>query len=75
MHSRFLEIAITAGLNDAFQRVDRWGYWPTLSVRYFYPDVLRPLRDDPRYQELLREVDRSWGLDPGGGEQSPKEIP
>ncbi len=51
---------------DAFQRVDRWSDWPTLSVRYFYPDVWGPLRDDPRYRELLREVDDSWELEPGG---------
>ncbi len=51
---------------DAFQRVDRWSDWPTLSVRYFYPDVWGPLQDDPRYEELVREVDRAWGLEPGG---------
>jgi tetratricopeptide (TPR) repeat protein len=50
---------------DAFQRVDRWSDWPTLSVRYFYPDVWGPVQDDPRYEELVREVDRTWGLEPG----------
>jgi len=51
---------------DAFQRVSRWSEWPTLSVHHFYEDVLRPLQDDPRYEGLVSEVDRSWGLAPGG---------
>ncbi len=50
---------------DAFQRVSRWSHWPTLSVHHFYKDVLGPLQDDPRYEELVSEVDRSWGLEPG----------
>lgn len=52
---------------DAFAKVPTWDSFSTEHFRYFFPDVLRPLRDDPRYQELLREVDRSWGLEPGGG--------
>jgi len=48
---------------EAFERVE----WPSFSfateqLRYFYPDVLGPIRDDPRYPGLLSEVDRSWGL-------------
>jgi tetratricopeptide (TPR) repeat protein len=50
---------------DAFESVDNWSAWPAVSVRYLYRDVLGPLRDDPRYQELVREVDRTWGLEPG----------
>ena len=50
---------------DAFQRVGRWSAWPTLSIHHFYKDVLRPLQDDPRYEGLVSEVDRSWGLEPG----------
>ena len=48
---------------DAFRRVERWGdYWPTLAVRYYYRDVWSALRGDPRYEDLLHNVDRSWGL-------------
>jgi len=51
---------------DAFARVSIWSSYMTEDFRYFFPDVLGPLRDDPRYQERLREVNRIWGLDPGG---------
>jgi len=51
----------------AFGKVDRWNYWPTLSVRYFFPHVLGPLREDLRFDQLLGEVNRSWGLNPDGG--------
>lgn len=47
----------------AFDRVGEWhDYWPTLAVRYFYPQVWEPLLEDPRYREILDSVDRSWGL-------------
>lgn len=46
---------------DAIARIDRWEYWPTFAVRYFFPEVLDPLRADPRYEAILRGVDRSWG--------------
>ncbi len=46
----------------AFQEVDRWEAWPLLAARYLYPEILGPLRDDPRYDQLLRDMDRSWGM-------------
>ena len=49
---------------EAFGRIDRWDYWPTLSARYFFPHVLGPLREDPRFDHLLSELNRSWGLNP-----------
>lgn len=48
---------------DAFREIDRWGDWPTLVVRHLFEETLRDLREDPRYPELLRRLDRSWGLD------------
>jgi len=50
---------------EAFQRVGRWSDWPTLSVRHLYKDVWDRLGDDPRYEEIVREVERSRGLEPG----------
>jgi len=56
---------------DAFRRVEGWSRspllgWPNVSLRYLYPGVLEPLREDPRYRELIQEINRSWGLDPDG---------
>lgn len=56
---------------DAFERVEGWGRsailaWPNRSLRYHYPDVLDPLREDPRYGTLLSRLNRAWGLGPDG---------
>lgn len=54
---------------DAFGRVERWDTdadWPILAARYLYPDPLDRLRDDPRYREMIRGLNRDWGLPPDG---------
>lgn len=51
---------------DVFNRVGDWGSFETEHLRYFFPDVLGPLREDPRSDELLRTVNKSWGLHPDG---------
>ncbi len=50
---------------DAIAGIERWEYWPTFAVHYFFPRVLTPLRSDPRYTDILQRVHRSWGGDPG----------
>ncbi len=47
---------------SAFREARTLGDWPTLAVRYLYPDVWRRVDDDPRYDELVATADRSWGL-------------
>lgn len=56
---------------DAFRRIEGWARspllgWPNVSLRYLYPGMLGPLREDARYGELIREINRSWGLAPDG---------
>jgi TolB-like protein/tetratricopeptide (TPR) repeat protein len=43
-----------------FSATTDWDYWPALFVHHFFPDVLGPLRSDPRWQEILRNVARDW---------------
>ena len=43
-----------------FGRVQRWESPATELIRYCFPEVLGSLRRDPRYEELLRDVDRGW---------------
>lgn len=44
--------------------IDEWEYWPTLAMRYFFPDVFNPLREAPEYQQILIDIDQSWGNSP-----------
>lgn len=75
--SRFYPGLVYAALGDreraleAFEQVEAWSKspllaWPTLSLRYLFSDVLSPMRGDPRYQELIRQVDLAWGLESDG---------
>lgn len=45
----------------AFGRVRDWRSFSTENFRYFFPDVLGPLRQDERYRRILRDIDSRWG--------------
>lgn len=53
---------VKAGLGKACQAmeifvdIEEWGYWPALAVHFLYPDVLDPLRDDPRFDKLIGQA-------------------
>ena len=50
---------------DKFESIENWtadADWPVLSARYLFPTVLDPLRSDPRYDRMLRGIDKAWGL-------------
>jgi len=47
---------------DLFQQVDRWRDWSAIAIRSLYPQVLADIRADSRYEQLLRDADRSWGI-------------
>ncbi len=43
--------------------------WPpgtVVALRYWFPEALRRIRADPRYPELVREIERKWKLEPDG---------
>jgi class 3 adenylate cyclase/TolB-like protein/Flp pilus assembly protein TadD len=48
----------------AFRRVDQMTAWPCLAIHHHYRAVWRPLRDDPRFEDLLEVAYRSWGMEP-----------
>lgn len=50
---------------SAFRREDSGGGWATTGLRYWFPRMLQLHRDELRSGELIREVNRAWGLNPG----------
>ncbi len=49
----------------ALERAGQFAWAETLYLRYPPPNPLDGLREDPRFAQLLLEVDRSWGLKRG----------
>jgi TolB-like protein/Tfp pilus assembly protein PilF len=47
----------------AFESVGTWGAISTPLFRYSFPDVLGPVRGSDRHAAIMRDVNRSWGLD------------
>ncbi len=60
---------------EAFEVVTQWvdGYRME-TIRYHYPTLLGPLREDPRYDALLRTINDAWGLTPNGHRPSQAEA-
>lgn len=52
---------------DVLERIESWNVSPLLhfgnrSLRYHFPRILGPLRDNPRFEILLERMDRVWGV-------------
>jgi TolB-like protein len=50
---------------EEIESIESWSTdadWPILAARYLFPDALAELRADPRYDRMLRRLDRAWGL-------------
>ncbi len=45
---------------ELFAAVDEWGFTSTPQIRYFFPEVLGPIRQDPRFEPALEQVHRSF---------------
>ena len=55
---------MTAVMLDADRSIHSGGL--AIRFRYYYPDMLAALRDHPRYQESIRELNRFWNLEADG---------
>lgn len=43
-----------------FEKVARWGAWPTHSMHHLYPDVLGPLKNNARFMRIYDSLHKSW---------------
>lgn len=61
--------ALYGEINEAFQtfyRVNDWTSFSTEFIRYLFPEVLMPLRNDKRFPKLMIHVNKVWGLNEDG---------
>ena len=63
--ARSLFFAANGETELAFQtinRIEQWNYWEILSIFHYYPDLLDPIRLDKRFNQILKKVNRNWGI-------------
>lgn len=67
--SRYARAEVHAALGEvdaAFADLQKVKWAKFLAAELRYGSALASLRDDPRYKDLLRMVNRTWGLNPDG---------
>jgi TolB-like protein/Flp pilus assembly protein TadD len=64
-------LAVLGEVESAFDHLRRADWTPLHSVHLRYDPALRRLREEPAFADLLREVNRSWGLAPDGSLPAP----
>jgi len=52
---------------ERFSSLERLGAWPALAVHHLYRAIWDTVRDDPRYEELVRHAYTSWNRKPSEG--------
>ena len=45
---------------ELFASVEEWGFTATPQIRYFFPDAIGAMRQDPRFEGVLEQVRRSY---------------
>jgi len=45
-----------------FSGIDTWGDLSTPFIRYLFPEVLKPIREEGQFEEIIEQVNRSWGI-------------
>ena len=59
-------LAVLGEVHEAFDRLEQADWTPLHSYLLRYDPALDRLRRDPRFGELLAEVNRAWSLNPDG---------
>lgn len=55
-------------LRERYPRTNTpWDSWGSIHLRYFWPEILGPLREEPGFEALMADIDRHWGLSPDAG--------
>lgn len=54
------------GAIEAFSDDSLWPIGAVVMLRHWFPEILGPVRADPRYPELVRQIERLWQLEPDG---------
>ena len=47
---------------ENFHRMKSWNYWEMLSIFHYYPDLLDPIRENPRFGQVLSSLYSIWDL-------------
>lgn len=47
---------------NQIEMIEDWNYFNTVYLRYLFPDVLRPIRQSPKYSSILKRINQSWNI-------------
>jgi len=45
-----------------FEKVEKFGPFTTTMCRYYFPDILEPVRNDSRFNGLINKINESWKM-------------
>jgi TolB-like protein/Flp pilus assembly protein TadD len=48
--------------HNLFEKVEKFGAFTTPMCRYYFPDVLNPVRNDSRFNALILKLNKSWNM-------------
>ncbi len=48
--------------HNLFEKVEKFGAFTTPMCRYYFPDVLEPVRNDSRFNGLINKINKSWNM-------------
>lgn len=48
---------------SAFECIESWGAWPTLSLNHLFSEDLAILEEEPGFRDIFNKMRRNWGVD------------